>query len=73
MGGSKAVLPEELELKCSPEEIMPATLLPELLQGLLRGHFGFNGLIITDASTMAGFNIAMERRKAVPACIAAGL
>lgn len=53
-------------------EILPASLSPELMQGLLRGKLGFNGLIITDASTMAGFSIAMSRRDAVPACIAAG-
>ncbi|MGN0468471.1 MAG: glycoside hydrolase family 3 N-terminal domain-containing protein, partial [Acutalibacteraceae bacterium] len=31
------------------EEIMPATVAPELLQDLLRGKLGFNGLIVTDA------------------------
>lgn len=54
------------------EQIMPATLAPELLQGLLRERLGFNGLIITDATTMAGFDAAMEREKAVPYAIAAG-
>lgn len=54
------------------EEIMPATLAPELLQGLLRKKLGFNGLIITDATTMAGFDAAMEREKSVPYAIAAG-
>ena len=54
------------------EEIMPATLAPELLQGLLRKKLGFNGLIITDATTMAGFDAAMEREKSVPYTIAAG-
>ncbi|MGM9552827.1 MAG: glycoside hydrolase family 3 protein [Faecousia sp.] len=54
------------------EEIMPATLAPELLQGLLRERLGFNGLIITDATTMAGFDAAMEREKSVPYAIAAG-
>ena len=29
------------------EDIMPATLSPELLQGLLRGELGFNGMILT--------------------------
>lgn len=54
------------------EEIMPATLAPELLQGLLRGKLGFNGMIITDASTMAGMTIPMSRAKAVPYTIEAG-
>lgn len=56
------------------EDIMPATLSPELIgpKGLLRGVLGFNGLIVTDASTMAGMMIPMERRKAVPYAIACG-
>lgn len=36
------------------EEIMPATLAPELMQDLLRGKLGFNGMIVTDATTMVG-------------------
>jgi len=54
------------------EDIMPATLAPELIQGLLREKLGFNGLIVTDATTMAGFAIPMPRSKAVPYTIAAG-
>lgn len=55
------------------EEIMPSTLAPELVGTLLRGQLGFNGLVVTDAtSSMAGFNAAMPRARAVPATIAAG-
>lgn len=54
------------------EEIMPGTLSPELLQGLLRDILGFNGLICTDATTMAGYMLAMGRRRAVPESIARG-
>ena len=54
------------------QEIMPATLAPELLTGLLRGQIGFNGLILTDASHMAGMACAKERRLQVPEAIAAG-
>lgn len=54
------------------EDIMPATLAPELLRGLLREKLGFNGLIITDSSTMAGMCIPMDRRRALPYSIAAG-
>lgn len=50
----------------------PATLRPELLQNLLREKLGFNGMIVTDASTMLGFTAAMPRSQAVPASIAAG-
>lgn len=53
-------------------EILPATLAPELLQDLLRGELGFNGLILTDASLMVGLTQAMKRKDLVPATIAAG-
>ncbi len=55
-----------------PERPVPATLSPELLSGLLRDKLGFNGLIVTDATPMAGFTSAMSRRRAVPLSIAAG-
>lgn len=54
------------------EEIMPATLSKELLNGLLRDKLGFNGLIATDATPMIGFNVAEKREIAVPKAIAAG-
>jgi len=53
-------------------EILPASLAPELLQDLLRGELGFNGLIISDASHMIGMAGVMARSEAVPRCIAAG-
>src|SRR6478609_9619772 len=66
----------ELSRKYRPgiqdSEILPATLSPELLQDLLRGELGFNGLILTDASQMIGLTGAMRRRDLVPATIAAG-
>lgn len=55
-----------------PNKIVPATLSPELLKGLLREKLGFNGMIITDASIMIGFTCAMDRKIAVPYCIEAG-
>ena len=54
------------------EEIMPATLAPEILTGLLRGQLGYNGLILTDASHMAGMTCSMPRSQQVPRAIAAG-
>lgn len=53
-------------------ELLPATLAPELLQDLLRGELGFNGVIVTDASLMLGLTAAMKRSELVPAAIAAG-
>lgn len=55
-----------------PDKLVPATLSPELLQGLLRERLGFNGLIVTDSTCMVGFSCAMERRRAVPYAIEAG-
>ena len=54
------------------ERLLPAALSRELLQGLLRERLGFNGLIASDATVMAGFTMAMKREEAVPAAIQAG-
>lgn len=54
------------------EDILPASLAPEIMGDLLRGELGFNGLVVTDATTMAGFTIPMPRSRAVPTAIAAG-
>lgn len=53
-------------------DILPASLAPEIVTALLRGRLGFNGLVVTDASTMAGMAIALPRPLLVPAAIAAG-
>lgn len=55
-----------------PDKLIPATLSPELLGGLLREKLGFNGLIVSDATPMVGFSCAMERSRAVPYAIEAG-
>ena len=55
-----------------PKELIPATLSPELLGGLLRDKLGFNGLIVTDSTCMVGFSAAMTRETAVPYSIEAG-
>lgn len=52
---------------------LPATLSPAIIQGLLRGKLGFNGMIVTDATTMLGYTCAMPRETAIPASIAAGI
>ena len=55
-----------------PDKLVPATLSPELLKGLLRQKLGFNGLIVTDSTCMVGFSCAMKREKAVPYAIESG-
>lgn len=54
------------------EEIMPATLSKELLQGLLREKLKFNGLILTDATHMVGLTSKMKRSLIMPTAIACG-
>jgi beta-N-acetylhexosaminidase len=54
------------------QDILPATLAKELIQGLLKTQLGFNGTVITDASHMLGMSSAMRREDYVPGAIAAG-
>jgi len=54
------------------EDILPATIAPELVNGLLRQQLGFNGLVVTDASHMIGLAATMKRKDYLPRAIAAG-
>ncbi len=54
------------------EDILPASLSYELTTLLLKKQLGFNGLVATDATAMAGMAIPMARSEAVPMTIAAG-
>jgi len=51
---------------------VPASLSPELNQGLLREELGFNGVIICDASSMAGLMVHAPREQLAPRVIAGG-
>lgn len=55
------------------EDIQPATLSPELIEGLLRKKLGFNGMVLTDASHMVGLTCRMKRSEMLPCTIAAGV
>ena len=55
------------------DDIMHATLSPELITDLLRGKMGFNGMVLTDASHMVGLTCRMKRCDLMPAAIAAGV
>lgn len=63
---------KKLNPEIQDEDILPGSLCKELMEGLLREKLGFNGLICTDATTMAGFTLPMSREKAVPISIANG-
>lgn len=54
------------------EEMLPASVNKALVTGLLREKLGFNGLIITDSSAMAGLALFLPREDTVPMTIAAG-
>lgn len=53
------------------EEMMPAPLSPELINGLLRGKLGYNGLVLTDQTMMLGY-YAMPRTQAIVQSIRSG-
>ena len=51
--GVSSVMPGHLYVPAiEPEENVPATFSKALLEGLLRGEMGFDGLIVTDAMSM---------------------
>lgn len=54
------------------EDCLPASLSKPLMTGVLRQKYGFNGVITTDATIMAGYTQAMRRADAIPTTIAAG-
>ena len=54
------------------EDILPGSLSEELNIRLLREKMGFNGLLVTDASSMAGFTDVLPRSVAIPTAIAHG-
>lgn len=63
--------------KVNPElqdkDLLPSSMSPEIIQGLLRAELGFNGLIVTDATTMTGFIEALPRQQLIPQVIASGV
>ena len=66
-----------LERKIFPEitdaDLRPASASKHLIDGLLRDRLGFNGLAITDATPMIGYNAILPREELLPATINAGI
>lgn len=54
------------------DEILPASLSPEIVTGLLREKLGFQGMVITDSGTMTGLGCALPRQQIPAAAINAG-
>lgn len=63
---------KEINPALADEDMMPATLSPELMTTLLRDKLGFNGMVVTDASHMVGMTDRMKRSEMLPAAINAG-
>ena len=63
---------KEIKPGITDEEMMPATLCPEIMTGLLRDKLGFNGMVVTDASHMVGMTDRMKRKDMLPLAINAG-
>ena len=53
-------------------DMLPASMSKELVTGLLREKLGFNGLVVTDSTAMAGLATHLPRETLVPLTIAAG-
>ena len=66
----------EVQMRKNPslryEDCLPASLSRELMTGVLREEFGFNGVITTDATIMGGFCMNMTRRDSIVAAVNAG-
>lgn len=54
------------------ENILPASMSKEILTGLLRDKLGFNGMVVTDATAMVGYNVSMPRSHVIPTTIENG-
>lgn len=63
---------QKINPQVEEKEALPASLSKEMLTGVLRERFGFNGVIITDATIMGGYTMAMPRKEAIPTSIQAG-
>ena len=73
--GGHIMMPEymrQVKPGITDEEMLPATLCPEIMTGLLRDKLGFNGMVVTDASHMVAMTDRMTRKEMLPASINAG-
>ncbi|WP_338721603.1 glycoside hydrolase family 3 N-terminal domain-containing protein [Devosia sp. XK-2] len=62
----------ELDPDAGAEAYRPATQSAVLNQTLLRERLGFNGLIVSDATPMAGFGDWGPREETIPQCVISG-
>lgn len=64
---------KKLDPAIKAQDLRPASSSKLLVDGLLRQELGFNGLTITDATPMLGYNTVMPRSELLPATINAGI
>ena len=73
--GGHIMMPEYMRAikpDITDDQMLPATLCPEIMTGLLREKLGFNGMVVTDASHMVAMTDRMTRAEMLPAAINAG-
>lgn len=63
----------KLEPGIADKDLRPASTSKLLINGLLQKELNFNGLTITDATPMIGYNAVMKRSEALVATINAGI
>lgn len=63
----------KLQPGIADQDLRPASASKLLVDGLLRKVLNFQGLTITDATPMIGYNAAMPRKDLLPATINAGV
>jgi beta-N-acetylhexosaminidase len=56
----------------SENAVLPGTLSPVILTGLLRKDLGFDGIVVTDALDMSGLTIYFKQDEAAVRAVAAG-
>ena len=67
------IMPGHIALPAYTGDKMPATLSKKLMTDLLKGEMGFQGVIVSDATNMGGFNgYYATKTEAEVACFAAG-
>ena len=62
----------ELAPGIEDRDILPGSLSTELIEGLLRQTLGFDGLVVSDSSSMAGITSIFERGEGLTRAVLAG-
>ena len=73
MGISINLLGKKITKGIADQDLRPASASKLLINGLLRKELGFNGLAMTDATAMVGYNVILPRKELLPATINAGI